>query len=167
MIAESSMVKGEVPLRGRLWGDLDPAGSLVPACWECGAAVTHIRRLQCTSSALQSRLRLQQMGWFECLYSAWGKSPSSSHLASPPPPPLPHKWCAGRGGCGVCTHSWVDCFSQSFFQGSLVFCFLITSSSVPCSPLSKGNHAKTVQSILSLCLWWPWVGQEGFCHARL
>lgn len=163
------MVKGEVPLRGRRWGDLDPAGSLVPACWECGAAVTHIRRLQCTSSALQSGLGLQQMGWFECLYSAWGKSPSSSHLASPPPPPppLPHEQCAGRGGA-LCTSArgWTASPRPSS-RAAWASASCRASSSVPCSPVSKGSHAKTVQSILSLCLWWPWVGQKGFCHARL
>lgn len=68
-------------------------------------------------------------------------------------------------GSAICAHAggWTV-FSQSFCQGSLVFCFPENILIYPVQPCVTLN---AVHSILSLCLWWPWVDQKEFCNSRL
>lgn len=43
---------------------------------------------------------------------------------------------------GVCAHFWLNYFSQSFFQGSLVFCFLKNILLCPMHPCVKGKSCQ-------------------------
>lgn len=149
------MVKGEVPLKGRLGGIwIQQAESSPGLLGMWSSSNTH--KESAVHQFCPSERAMVAADGMVCVavQCAWEKSPSSSHFASlPPPPHLPHEQCA-ESGSAMCAHAggWTV-FSQSFFQGSLVFCFLENILVCPMQPCIMLN---TVQSILPLCFWWPW-----------